>query len=145
MDEIEQKLRELYSMYGHEAVNSKFRLIDREFFRDDVCTIVVNSGIHRFPDHVLVGEVFVFSQGNIDMESAEAISLEIQSHSRRLVQFLTSKRWRDVRILISGHAILCMFVKIVVHKITGIDTIDIVFNQGSYIDVHVPIRELITS
>jgi hypothetical protein len=109
-------------------------------------TIICNEGTHAIPQSLIRGEEFVLSRGNIDMSSAATIEKEIGEILSRLAVKLKEKNWRSVYIIPSGHPILYANAKLLVFRVTRIETMDSVYlGQGAYTDIYVEQRPLITA
>ena len=108
------------------------------------CTILVNEGIHTFPEYLFRGETYIFSRGNMNMNDADLFESELSLLLRLLASFLKTKKWNDIRVIISGHAVLNMYVKLLVYRMTRAETTDWVFDgRGNYFPIQIPLRDLI--
>jgi hypothetical protein len=65
-------------------------------------TIVVNSGVHRLAEEHLREEVFVASEGSLDLSSPEAIHTEFRQILLRIARKLKSHAWNRVYIIPFG-------------------------------------------
>lgn len=143
-DSLEKDLIDLIKSHGFEAVAEVVREKAREYKNDCVCTIIVNEGIHQFPHHILNGDIYIFSRGSMSMDSQVSLESDLLFHINKLAKFLRSKKWVKVYIVISGHAVLCMQVKLAVYRVTRIESTDWVYDgNGRYIEVNIPMRKAI--
>ena len=144
-NDLSSKINSLVEKYGETSVR---RTLDglTELASESTCTIIINKGIHSFPDSLLVGEVYIFSDTSVPMESGLAIERWIVTRIKKLKKFLMKKKWSKVYLLISGHAAVCMQVKLAVYRVTHIETIDLAFDgKGNYLPVSIPMRKILTS
>lgn len=142
---LKNKISELIKEYGLIDVQREVENLGKEFILDGVATIICNSGMHSFPGELLRGEVFEFTSGMIDMSSKESIESCIASRLVALASFLKSGRWRKIYIIVSGHPILSMQVKLAVYRVTRLETSDWLYNgNGRYIEISLPVRKIMS-
>jgi hypothetical protein len=109
-------------------------------------TIICNKGTHALPQLLIRGEEFVLSQGDIDMSSATMIEREMHQILARLATKLKEKNWQNIYIVPSGHPILFAYAKLLVFRVTRIESVDSVYlGHGAYTDIHIEQRPLITA
>lgn len=141
---LHEQLVELVNQFGAQAVDSELKRLSGEITGE--CTILVNKGLHTFPEHLFRGDVFVVYEGSIDLSSSSSIYEFVSGRLIALKKFLDSKKWRQINIIISGHAAICMQVKLAVYRITHIESTDWVFDgAGNYLPLHIPLRQVLSS
>ncbi|CAM4045890.1 hypothetical protein [Bordetella muralis] len=140
------ELTNLLQRYSRIEVEQTLRGLSTMDRNSDVCTILVNQGLHSFPDYVFRGEKYVFYEGSADLSSSEALADFAKERLEGLAKFLKQRKWSEVYIVISGQAALCMLIKLAVYRITHIETTDWVFDgRGNYISLKLPLRSILTS
>jgi hypothetical protein len=144
MDSAE--LDELVRQYGTEAT---IALIKREMARQasgSALTIIANEGTHHLPDAFKRGEIYVATKGNLDFSSVDKVKLQYERVLSDLSQKLKSKNWHSVYLVPFGHSTLCMQIKLLVYRITRIETIDLFYDgKGNYADLSIEQRGLIVA
>lgn len=140
-------LERMIAEYGELAVEAELKLLKSSGAHNvSECTILVNRGLHSFPEEILRGDVFVVYEGSLDLSSASVLTAFAGERLVALRNFLLSKKWQRASIVISGHAALCMQVKLAVYRITHIETVDWVFDgRGNYIPLQIPLRNILSS
>ncbi len=115
--------------------------------KGETLSIIVDQTMHRIPSDVLSGHIYEFSKGNFSTESSDDIKLHIVERLRDLSAVLKSKNWKNVRIIVSGHALLAMQVKLLVYRILHLDTEDVAyFGKDGYKSIHIqPRKDVISS
>lgn len=112
--------------------------------REDVLTIVVNRGVHHLPEENLRGTVFYASEGNLDFSSAGSVQEEFESILDGVARILKSRNWKQVLIVPFGPCALSMQIKLIVYRITRIESIDIFhLGEGEYMELEVKQRHII--
>jgi hypothetical protein len=107
-------------------------------------TIIVNAGVHHLSEEYLKGEVFVASEGSLDLSSTEAIHIEFRHILLRIARELKSRAWSRVYIVPFGPTPLSMQVKLLVYRICGIESIDVMNVPGKpRVDLYFDLRQLI--
>lgn len=111
---------------------------------EDVLTIVVNKGVHHLPDKNLRGTVYYASEGNLNFSSAVSVQDEFERILKGVSRILKSKSWKQVFIVPFGPCALSMQIKLLIYRITRIESIDIFhLGQGEYMDLEVRQRHII--
>lgn len=107
----------------------------------DVLTIVVNVGVHHLPKNIQRGEVYIASEGSLDFSSKESAHDEFLNVLQRVASKLKQKNWKKIYLVPFGPAHLSMLVKLLVYRVTHIETVD-VFHMGGgvYEDMDVSLR-----
>jgi len=96
-------------------------------------TIVVNSGVHHLADEYLRGDVFVCSEGSLDFSSPASVHTEFRRVLTNTARKLKSRAWSCVYIVPFGPATLSMQVKLLVYRVCGIESIDVMNIPGKNI------------
>lgn len=142
---LDEELDALVRLHGANAVLSAARRVEQLDDALNVCTILVNVGVHSMPEYLLNGEVYVFYEGSVDLSSEKNLKEFTDQKILSLREFLRTKKWNQIYIVISGHAAMCMQVKLAVYRITHIETVDWVFDgAGRYLKLEVPMRKLLS-
>jgi hypothetical protein len=143
---LHDQLSELIDQFGNTAVETELKRLRGKNQSSEECTILINRGLHTFPDHLFRGDVYVVYEGSIDLSSSDTLQTFVRQRLLGLRDFLVSKKWRDINLIISGHAAICMQVKLAVYRITHVETTDWVFDgAGNYIPLQIPMRKLLAS
>lgn len=109
-------------------------------------TIVADDTMHKIPDSVLEGEVYVFSSGAIDVSSDASLESYLVDRLRALADKLKHDSWLKIRIVYSGHAVLAAQIKLLVYRITHLETEDVAyFGANGYRVVNIAMRGDIVS
>jgi hypothetical protein len=130
---------------GRETVyRALLRLAGLKNNPDDTLTIVTNLGVHGLPNEYLRGSVYVASHGSLDFSTPESIHREFSEVLKRLAQVLKSKEWHTVYIVPFGPAPLSMQIKLLVYRVCGIETIEVMHHPSMpRVDISINLRELI--
>ena len=143
---LHDHISELVDRFGTVAVESELRKFNDNELENRVCTILVNQGLHSFPEHLYRGDLFVVYEGSVDFSSTEALNEFVSQRLLSLKDFLVKKKWKQINIIISGHAAVCMQVKLAVYRITHVETTDWVFDgNGNYTPLQISMRKLLSS
>jgi hypothetical protein len=143
-DDLETELKRLLRRYGARPLHDKLDELAAEGSKPGTATILVNEGIHYFPETLFQGDRFVVYKGSLDLSNEGSLRAEVTHALSPLATFLMSKKWRKIYLVISGHAVVCMQVKLLVYRITHLETVDLVFDgAGNYLQLALSMRELI--
>ena len=91
----------------------------------DVLTIVVNKGVHHLPEKNLRGTVFYASEGNLDFSSARSVEKEFDGILEDVTRILKKRNWKQVFVLPFGPCALSMQIKLLIYRITRIESVEI--------------------
>lgn len=142
---LRAQLDSLVAQFGQLPVEAELARIAKKAVPVNECTILVNKGLHLFPEHLFRGERFVFYEGSLDLSSSSTLNRLVMDRLVALREFLLSKKWRHVNVVISGHAVMCMQVKLAVYRITHVETTDWVFDgAGDYLPLKIPLRRVLS-
>src|SRR5262249_4498913 len=97
---------------------------------EDTLTIVVNEGVHHLENRYKRGDVFTSSRGSLDFSSAESVHAEYQRVLKATAQKLKSRSWRHVYVVPFGPATLSMQIKLLVYRVCGLQSIDVMEIPG---------------
>jgi hypothetical protein len=138
------ELDSLVMQYGTDAA---IELLKREMSRrasESILTIVANEGAHHLPEAYKRGEVYVATRGNLDFSSVEKVRSQYEKVIVDLARKLKSKTWHRVYLIPFGHSTLCMQIKLLVYRVTRIETVDLFYDgRGNYADLSIEQRSLI--
>jgi hypothetical protein len=106
-------------------------------------TIVCNAGIHVLAARYRRGEVFAASEGSLDFSNAKSIKAEYQRILARTARKLKERPWHRVYIVPFGPTTLAMQVKLLVYRITGMESVDVAHLGGSArVDIQIDLRRI---
>lgn len=144
---IERKLADAISVAGRDVVERWLDdLIGQEGLEDEVLTIVVNSGVHHLPDSVIRGEVFILTRGMLDLSTELSANNEFSKALLKLSDKLKERAWKKVYVVPFGPNTLAMQVKLLVYRITHLETIDLLYHkENGYYEININLRKLISS
>ena len=108
----------------------------------DTLTLVSNAGVHTIPDSYLHGDIYEVSRGDWTASTPAEVHEELTRLLRGLAHKLRSRPWRQVYLVPTGHPILTVNVKLLVYRLLRINTIDLYYRAGQYIEVHIDHRRL---
>jgi len=143
--ELEDALTEAINIAGREKVIKDLHRFkaSKENARLTL-SIIVNSGIHYLPPEYLRGEVFVASEGSLDLSSDESIRAVFRGVLMRTARKLKSRQWQRVYVVPFGPTPLSMQIKLLVYRICGIETIDVMNVPGRpRVDLAFDLRQLV--
>ncbi|VXC81696.1 hypothetical protein [Sphingomonas sp. AX6] len=136
----ERELDGIIEEYGVEAVESYLRGLSA---KTHSLTVIVNEGMHAIPSHLLRGDVFSFSSGQVELEPS-SVDKTLDFLIRRGHDFLKRKNWNKVYIIPSGHPLLVTTATLLVFRSLRVDPVIVsYFGENSYIDVATNIRKRI--
>ena len=138
-------LNRLLSQIGHKRA---CQILEEHYantnLAEDILTIVVNRGVHHMPKEYAIGEVFYASDGNLDFSSNASIHSEHERVLSRVAQKLKSKKWNQVNLIPFGPNTLSMQIKLLVYRITRIETKDLFYaGSGKYLWLEIRQRDVI--
>lgn len=111
---------------------------------ENTLTIIVNRGVHHMPKEYAIGEVYFASDGNLDFSSKASVHSEHERVLSGVAQKLKSKRWQRVYLVPFGPNTLSMQIKLLVYRITRIETQDLFYvGGGEYFCLDIKQRDLI--
>ena len=109
-----------------------------------VLTIVVNKGVHHLPRRSLRGTVFYASEGNLNFSNAKSVENEFGEILENVTRILKERKWRQVYVLPFGPCALSMQIKLLIYRITRIESIEIFYlGDGEYMDLEIEQRSII--
>lgn len=124
-----------------EVANALTALVERQTAIDTL-TLIANAGVHTIPEPYLRGEVFEVSRGNWTANTSDEVHEELTHLLTGLAAKLRSRPWKQVFLVPTGHPILTLNVKLLVYRLLRINTIDLYYKSGTYIDVHIDHRRI---
>lgn len=109
-------------------------------------TIIPDDALHSIPTHLISGESFVVSRKNLNAETDQTLTNELIDRLMPLEHKLRSREWRRVSLILTGHCLLSVAIKMLVYRITHIETEDIAYFSGlGYRKVSINYRDLVSS
>lgn len=147
-DRLQGLLLECEEKMGSAEVERVLKLLLSDG-RDDeelILTIVANAGVHHMPPDIKRGEVFILSEGSLDFSTKDTIVREFSDCLVQLAAELKRKAWKKIYLVPFGPTTLSALAKLVVFRVTGMETIDVMHvGGGAYVDVEIDARSLILS
>ena len=111
---------------------------------EDTLTVVVNKGVHHLPEKYLRGTVFYASEGNLDFSSPRSVEKEFERVLVGVTRVLKERSWKQVFVLPFGPCALSMQIKLLVYRITRIESIEIFhLGEGEYMNLEIKQRHII--
>jgi hypothetical protein len=127
--QIESSLRAYLSSPGEEP--------------EAVLTVIANAGVPHMPECLVRGAMYVLSEGSLDFASKESATAEFEKCLTGLVKVLKTQSWKRIYLIPYGPTLLSALAKLVIYRVTGLETIDVMHVKGAYFDMHVDVRQLI--
>jgi hypothetical protein len=116
---------------------------DESTSSEDTLTIVVNYGVHHIPNKLLRGEVFKASEGSLDFSSKKSIIDEFERVLKNVASKLKESEWKKIYLIPYGPANLSVLIKLLVYRVTHIETVDTFYLEGEYHEIDIQLRKLI--
>ena len=125
-------------------VEELIKLSSLEFdSREDTLTIIANEGVHHLPKRLMRGEVFVASKGSLDFSSNDSIKREFTNVIKEVSIKLKEREWKKIYLVPFGPANLSMLIKLLVYRVTHIETVDVFYVDGEYQEIDIQLRKII--
>lgn len=137
-EDVDKVLRDLLESYPPSVIKSSLNRISRQSHNNEL-TVVVNFGMHALPEEILRGDVFFFSEGNVDI-SSDGVKETVELLSKRAVKYLRRKTWNKVNVIPSGHPLLVAMATLIVYRVTRISPTVVFYVDGDYRDVELNVR-----
>jgi hypothetical protein len=112
---------------------------------DAALVIVCNKGVHAIDESRLpAGRVFYASQGNLAMESAEALGLSVEAALLEAARALKERDWRRVYIVPSGLPVLAIALASLVYQVKVFPAVVLQYDResGDYWSLAFEVRKL---
>lgn len=143
--DIEVLLQAAIESVGAERLKSELATLATESDQCTTLTLVCNSGVHKIPSKYLRGEVYSISHGNFDASTATVLTEELINILSDLAKVLRSNTWKQVYLLPTGHPIISINAKAIVYRLLRINTVDICYLNGEYMEVELNHRDIALS
>ena len=127
---------------GAERVAEVLASLGRRETLDDTLTLISNAGVHTIPKRYLRGDIYEVSRGDWVADSRAEVQEELMRLLHGLARKLRSRAWRRVYLVPTGHPILTVNVKLLVYRLLRLNTVDLYYKAGQYIEVHIDHRRL---
>lgn len=139
MDKVlEKKVSSLIEKYSVEDIRLALTALE-ESKADRVLTIIVNIGMHTLPESILRGDVFFFSEGNVEI-GPDFVTETIKILTRRALRFLRGKIWNKVYIVPSGHPLLVSMATLIAYRVTRVNPTIVYYVDGNYLEANLDVR-----
>jgi len=141
-DEIANRLEKLINKIGKEEA---FELLEKHVKSNEqnILTIVTNLGPHKLPDHLIVGDLYIASEGDFDLNNQKTIEASFSSVLSNLSKKLKEKDWHEIHVIPFGPSVLNMMIKLVIFRVTYSDTFDYVYSgNGQYRRIKINSRKI---
>ena len=145
-DDLEFLIEKCKKEFGSESLAQKLSSMLQPSLENEPgeLTVIANRGVHHMPDYLVRGELFVLSEGSLDFSTPERARSDFEACLKILSIKLKSRRWKRVYLIPFGPTLLSAFVKLLVFRVTGLETVDIMhLGGGTYTDMEIDIRRLI--
>ena len=73
-NKLQADLSELLKSHSKTEIEDALREVSKKTDLTNACTILINKGLHAFPEYLFRGEIFVFYEGAADISSSEALT-----------------------------------------------------------------------
>lgn len=103
-------------------------------------TIIANLGSHRIPDRYLRGEVYVASEGNLDFSSQSKVLNQYKGILGSARNKLMERTWGQIYLIPTGHVTLSLQLKMLVYRVTRMNTVDIFYSDGKFFELEIDQR-----
>jgi hypothetical protein len=141
---VRQELDALIEKIGEERALEIIRGSNHKADSASTLTIVANQGSHHLPDMYKRGLVHIASKGNLDFSSTVRVYQQYNEILSHLAMVLKSRSWSRIYLIPFGHSTLSMQIKLLVYRITRIETIDLLYDgKGGYSDLEIELRPII--
>lgn len=139
--ELQEVIQKYIDTHGESELENRLRsLLQKD--EEDVLTIIVNKGQHPLSESHVRGEIFVVSEGMLDLKNPNEVFKGLLD---KLAKKLKSKPWKRVYIVPFGPAALSMQVKLLVYRVLHMDSIDVLhIGNNDYIDIEVNQRDFLS-
>ncbi|MBW7568474.1 hypothetical protein KIF53_20895 [Chromobacterium subtsugae] len=138
--ELLQLLEKLVEKVGEESATS---ILKKEMNVEvHELTIISNLSHHHIPDFYLRGDVFVASEGNVDLFGSDVIELSLARILLKVKDKLMERSWKRIYFIPTGHPIISLQIKLLIYQVTRLNSIDLLYLDGNFVDVDMNIREL---
>jgi len=140
-DELITLLTQAVERQGEDAVRDALSaLIDKEVRMARTLTILGNQGVHAIPEEHIHGELYVATQGTLDLSHCDSIKEVYVPILRSLADKLRSKNWEKIYFIPTGPTTLALQIKLLVYHITRMSTIDLFYLRGNYTEIDLDYR-----
>lgn len=134
----------LVGKYGRSAVQTALAGIEASAEAGEL-TIIANAGVHCLPAHLRRGLLVEATKGTLDFSTQEAATAAHSTMLASLVPVLQSKNWRTIYLAPFGPPTISAQIKLLVYRITRLETVDLLYSGGSYLEIVVNQRDLIVT
>jgi hypothetical protein len=143
---VREELEALVTKIGEERALNIIKNSAVDIETDKTLTIIANLGSHHLPDTFRRGFVHIASKGNLDFSSPDRVREQYRDILTRLSSLLKSKVWSRIYLVPFGHSTLSMQIKLLVYRITRIETVDLFYDgKGGYSDLDIQLRPIIVA
>ena len=143
-NKIQSELEKAVEVVGTERVLGVLSQLQMSAAEHQTLTIIVNDGVHYLSSEYHRGEVYIASRGTIDLSTVESIHREFTRILMATAQKLKSRQWRRVYIIPFGPTTLSMQIKLLVYRICGFESTDVMnLSDQSRVDISLDIRKII--
>ena len=142
---LESLVREMEAKYGKTKTREMLKsIIDKLAppIPNNTLTTVSDKGIHHLPDIYKRGELY-YAAECLDFRELSSVENKYREVLLNLAEKLKSKPWKRIYLVPFGHNTLCMQIKLLVFRVTRLETIDLFYNNGNYIDLSIYQRDII--
>ena len=143
ISKLDSALRSAVKSVGQRHVRQLLEEVAETGQGGDILTIIVNEGIHTLGAKHWRGEVFAASRGSLDFSNARSVTSEYRKVLGRTARKLKERSWRRIYIVPFGPTTLAMQIKLLVYRITGIESIDVAhIGENRRVDIEIDLRQV---
>lgn len=140
--EVQALVEAAIAVAGRDRVVEELSELSDASNQENTLTLVSNAGVHTIPSRYLRGEIFEVSRGNWNATDALELADELTGLLSSLAEKLRSRPWQTVYLVPTGHPILSIHVKLIVYRLLRINTIDLYYRDGEYLEVRLDHRQI---
>lgn len=105
-------------------------------------TVIANHSHHKIPFEYLHGDVYVASEGSMDFSNPIAVENSVKQVLRDLRVKLKEASWKRIYFIPTGHPVVSIQIKLLIYKVTRINSIDLFYLDGNFVELDLDVRRL---
>ncbi len=141
-NDLDALVRAATAAVGRERVFEELSALANRGNHRDTLTVVANAGVHTIPPQYLRGEVYEVSRGNWTGSDQAEVTQELIRLLSGLARKLRAHPWQTVYLVPTGHPILTINVKLLVYRLLRLNTIDLYYREGIYLEIQLDHRRI---
>lgn len=140
--DLEALARSAANAVGQARVTEVLAKLAQEKDGGHTLTLVANAGVHTIPNEYLRGEIYEVSRGNWIAQTHDELVEELAGLLSNLARHLRLRAWRKVYLIPTGHPVLTANIKLLVYRVLRLNTIDLYYKDGSYLEISIDHRAI---